>query len=666
MAVNDFVRRSMQIVAGGIAQSTTDYFDNAVSFINDTKEVIDMGLQMKNDGAKKFNELKSSGIMKKARDWFYNEGGMFGDFDFDDDDFDAGFEIDSADSESGKKDSTPLSKDMMTDIAKKQTGAMYKAFGRQADLQIANTAEIISTINTRTAELTASVNNVNNTLIQIGKRLDLIVEWTSARTKKEEEAKREASILDYGGTISMSGVANKFKENMEDSMLGTFMSIGKTMLGSGMLTPEMVVSMVLSQTLLDKKWDKLGGKSVNDIGEFLNDTVGEVIQNAMTKVLTSENEMLKNLFEDVTSRSGSKNYQSYAVNQYNDKPAVFDGITRKSIVTVIPGYLNEILKAVNGGRGKTIDNKGNLSDSKSNQFVTNVAENYFRAGSVDWRVQDTMAERTGLTGKDVQNAMRALTGSWVWYMYASNRTILKLNEIKDINAESTREVIKKAAELMAQSDPKRRSVAEWKMLYLGIVEQLPEYKYRTEIQHSAERAHKSMVEGARGLHGDQYGYVNESVLEASWRKSFSDFNRDAEFHKPGVTPTQIGSNTNPNVFSTSEYVAGIFKRLNEGINVFVTGHATGKRVQRAPYKPIILSKTIQTVATNTVSPEVGTVATPSSAGTIGGMVERRGNNKLYNNAPDAIKELYDIPVDERTSDQKKQIREWESTIEEKC
>ena len=32
MAVTDFVRRSMQIVAGGIAQSTKDYFDNA--FVN--------------------------------------------------------------------------------------------------------------------------------------------------------------------------------------------------------------------------------------------------------------------------------------------------------------------------------------------------------------------------------------------------------------------------------------------------------------------------------------------------------------------------------------------------------------------------------------------------------------------------------------------------------
>ena len=147
MAVTDFVRRSMQIVAGGIAQSTTDYFDNAITFVNDVKEVIDMGRQMGSDGTKKFNELRQAGIFKKARDWFYNEGGMFGDFDFGDDDFDdGGFEIDSADDEKKKESEQPLSKAMMTDIAKKQTGAMYKAFGKQADLQIANTAEIVSTI----------------------------------------------------------------------------------------------------------------------------------------------------------------------------------------------------------------------------------------------------------------------------------------------------------------------------------------------------------------------------------------------------------------------------------------------------------------------------------------------------------------------------------------
>ena len=664
MAINDFVRRSIQIVGGGIAQSTTDYFDSAISFTNDVKEIMDMGRQMGSDGVKKFNELKNSGILKKTRDWFYNEGGMFGDFDFDDDDFDAGFEIESADSES-KESSKPLSKDMMTDIAKKQTGAMYKALGRQADLQIANTAEIISTINTRTAELTASVNNVNNTLIQIGKRLDLIVEWTSARTKKEEQEKRQAGILDYGGGISLSGVVNKAKENAEDSMLGTFLSIGKTMLGSGMMTPEMVMSMILSQTILDKKWDKLGKKSINDIGEFINDTVDEVIQNTMTKILTSKNSVLETIFEDIISRNVSKNYQSYASNQYNDKPAVFDGMTRKSIISVIPGYLNEILKAVSkDGIGREIDNKGNLTKNKSNHFISTISENYFRAGSVDYRVQESMAERTRLTSKEVQNAMRALTGSWVWYMYGSDRTLLNIGEVKDVSAESTAAVINEAARMMAETDPKHRSIGEWKLLFHGIVEKIPEFEYRKNIQQTAERSHKALVEGARGLHGNQYKYVDRSAFEQGWRKSFSDFNRDVEFHEPEAKPTQISSNSNQIQPSTSDYVAGILHRLNTGINVFVTGQASARNSQREPYKPITITKAIKTIVANTTSTTPTTTVSPAPAvpnpiDVLGDAVKNKKNEKLYNEAPDAIKELYDIPFSERTKDQQKQISDWE-------
>lgn len=593
MAINDFVRRSIQIVGGGIAQSTTDYFDNAISFVNDAKEVIDMGKQMGSDGAKKFNELKSSGILKKTRDWFYNEGGMFGDFDFDDDDFDAGFEIDSADSETSADSSKPLSKDMMTDIAKKQTGAMYKAFGRQADLHIANTAEIISTINTRTAELTASVNNVNNTLIQIGKRLDLIVEWTAARTKKEEEEKRVSGILDYGGGISLSGVVNKAKENAEDSMLGTFLSIGKTMLGSGMMTPETVMSMILSQTILEKKWDKLGGKSINDIGEFINDTVGEVIQNTMTKVLTSKNEILESLFEDIITKAGRKNYQDSVKNTYNDKPAVFDGMTRKSIITVIPGYLNEILKAVSkDGVGREVDSKGNLVKKTTNSFVKEVADSYFRSGTMEWSRRKAAAERTSLTETEVGHAVRTLTGCWVWYMYRSGRVILEVGEVKNILAESTRSVVDNAAYMMSTADPKHRSEDEWKSLYQGIIEQIDEFKYRQELQRSAEKADKNLETFARShVNNHQAKRIDESVILQAFQHNYSDFNRDAKFRNPsepgstGASPTAIGSVSRATSITELDYMAGIFDRLNRGLNVFITGQKDNRDHQ---YKKITM------------------------------------------------------------------------------
>jgi len=672
MAMNDFVRRSMQIVAGGIAQSTTDYFDNAISFANDVKEVIDMGKQMGSDGAKKFNELKSSGILKKTRDWFYNEGGMFGDFDFDDDDFDAGFEIDSADSESGGDKSQPLSKDMMTDIAKKQTGAMYKAFGRQADLHIANTAEIISTINTRTAELTASVNNVNNTLIQIGKRLDLIVEWTSARTKKEEEELKKASILDYGGGISLSGLVAKGKEQAEDSALGTYMSIGKTVLGSGMVTPETVMSMILSQTILDKKWDKLGKKSINDIGEFINDTVGEVIQNTMTTILKSKGHIFEDFFEELITKSRSKNYQNSVINQYNDKPAVFDGMTRKSIITVIPGYLKEILKAV-GGPDKTVNEKGNLvSGKRGNAFIGQISDNYFKAGTVGHEQRRNAEKRTGLDPQEINNAIRTMTGAWLFQMYLSGETILGNGQIKDIRDPMTRQVIEDSATAMAIADPKHRSVEQWKQFYWGIIEQIDDFKYRQELQRSSERADKEFESFARtNVNGHQAGMITKSMWLDAFKRNYREYNTGATFNdetkKDAAAPTQIGSNQSLSIPSTFDYVAGIFNQLNRGMNVFITGSA---KLRKVPYEEIKMipgygknahNMGVATAGASNVVEAVNNATAPYrnlAENFVNAAVPDVSKNEEYDKAPDYIKDILDKDEGERSEREQKQLAKY--------
>lgn len=593
MAVTDFVRRSMQIVAGGIVGSTTDYFDNAITFVNDVKEVMDMGKQMGSDGAKKFNELRQAGMFKKARDWFYNEGGMFGDFDFDDDMDDGGFEIESADDDR-KESEQPLSKQMMTDIAKKQTGAMYKAFGKQADLQIANTAEIVSTINTRTAELTASVNNVNNTLIQIGKRLDLIVEWTSARTKKEQEQERKTSIIDYGGGISLSGLVAKGKEAASDSFAGTMLSIGKNMIGSGMLTPEMVMSFILSQTVLDKKWKGLDNKSINDIGEFINDTVGEVIQNSLTKVLTSKNELLEGLFSDIISKTSGKNYQNSVANQYNDKPAVFDGMTRKSIISIIPGYLNEILKAVSNGDGMNIDHKGNLTARKSNAFVKEISESYFKSGTVGYKERDRAQARTQLSGQEINTAIRTMTGCWTWYMYVHGRNILENGEVKDFGADSTREVLSDTARLLASKT--KYTEEEWLTKYLpAIVDSIDEFKYRQELQRTNQRADQNLETFAKtNVNGHLATRITWDVFKQAFEHNYNDFAGISNDGKPGkpaqsAQPTQIGTdNEYSNGIAPIDVTMGILDKLNKGLNVYITG--SNPQLQKQPYEAVIVTK----------------------------------------------------------------------------
>lgn len=590
MAINDFVRRSMQIVAGGIKDSTVDYFDNAITFVNDAKEIKDQVMQGARSSKETFDNMRHAGIGKKFRDWFYNEGGMFGDFDFSDEDFDAGFEIDSADNDS-KESSKPLTQDDMQDVAKKQTGAIYKALGKTADLHMANTAEIISTINSRSAELTASVNNINNTLIQIGKRLDMIVEYTAARTKQEQKEERKNSIFDYGGGISVSGLATGLKENMNDSMAMSMLSMGKTMLSSGMVTPEMVLSMVLSQTVLDKKFKGLGDKSINDIGEALNDTIGNAIQDGLTKVLTTKNDFLSEIFGDIINGPGKKNFRDFAQNQYNDKPAVFDGMTRKSIVTIIPGYLNEILKAVSHTDGMSIDKKGNLTSKKTDHFINEVADNLFKPGSIDHDRRNKIlttakAYDANISSSDISEAMRALTGAWLWYMYQTGRQVLEVGETTDITRESTQRVIQNASILL--STQTGRSSDYWKEILQYCIFQLDESSFRRELQKNNQKAFKNLSDFAKNRdNNSQARSIGKQEILDAYKRQFSMYHSEPgkAYEPPSpatVTETSVGSSKSTTLGSL-DYLSGIFKILNRGLNVYVTGSS---RRQKKAYDPI--------------------------------------------------------------------------------
>lgn len=615
MADNDFVRRSMQIVGRGFVQSTTNYFDNAISFVNDTKEIIDMGVDTAKNAYTKYNDMRTTGVGKKFRDWFYNEGGMFGDFDFGDDDFDAGFDIDSAD-DVAKESAQPLTSDQLESVSKKQTGAIYKALGKNADLHMANTAEIVSAINGRSAELTASVNNINNTLVQIGKRLDLIVEYTAGRMKKPGyESSTEKSLFDYNGHISVSSLKDVIKEAMEDSLTGSLLSTASNL--KEFITPESISQMVFSG-LFEKitfRSGPLKGKSVNDVGEFINESIGQAITDGFTKLLTSKNELLSTLFSDIISDRSSVNFQKYATNQYNDKPAVFDGMTRKSIITVIPGYLNEILKAVNNGKGMSVDNKGNLSDKEVNYFVKNVSENMFGSVSVNRDVRESTYQFTKQAfGKNVSRELmikvyEAIQASWLFWMYRTGTKILEIGQVTDLSRESTLEVVGNAVEVLSIDPEVKVSPAELTSIVRYVLTTMDEKQFRNNLNARYKSFKNGMIESTQNsVHGYQAGKITKDV----WLKGAQMYN-DKYKDTPTVQSSinnQIGSSSASTMLSTNDYLHGIYSILNRGVNVYVTGSSSKGR--KSAYKKFDIRPGISHTST-IISPIAETNVDASSA-----------------------------------------------------
>ena len=366
------MRRIGQISLGGLQQTGSSYFSNITNLKADADTIKTQLIQDGKSVADVFNRFKNNSKSpgKKIRDWFYTDDMMFGGFDSDNDDFDAGFKIDDASSEG---ESTPRTLDVesMTDIAKKQASEAHKVAAKQAEMSMANTAEIVSAINSRSAELTASINKVNDTLVAITKTLDKVYNIQAQVAKRQEESQ----VFDYNGQLSAAGIFNAARTNFKDDKLGG-LDFAKMIFKS--LTPKSLAAMGMDK-LFSIEIPGMDGKSVKDIASGINDSIGNAIQSGLMSLIKSDT--FVKWFGDVGGHRQGTDYAKYATNQYNTKPAVFDGMTRQTIIHIIPEYLKSIEAAITGGSAKSIDERGRLTTKNENHFQNTIQKSLFSSST---------------------------------------------------------------------------------------------------------------------------------------------------------------------------------------------------------------------------------------------------------------------------------------------
>lgn len=357
-----FGRRLGEIAWGGFKDSVGSQLSSLSDIKSDADTFKSQVMQDVNDAIGTFNKFKngSKSPMKKVRDWFYSNDMMTGGFGFDNDsdDFDAGFKIDSAGQPQDAEAPRTLDAESMNDIAKKQTGEAYKIAAKQADLQMANTAEIVSTINSRSAELAASVNKLNETLLGISKKLDNMTGVMVEKAKEEEKFR----ITNYDGSLSLAGVLGGAYGAKKEDVSG-LLDMGKMFLGQ--MTPQSLARMGFDK-IFEHEFKALGDKSIAHYAEKFNNAIEDTMQTGLMKFIKGD---FLNDFLGINLGSHKReDYQRYATNQYNTKPATFDGMTRMTIVSVIPEYLKSIEAALTGGPAKTVDERGRLTTKSVNHF----------------------------------------------------------------------------------------------------------------------------------------------------------------------------------------------------------------------------------------------------------------------------------------------------------
>ena len=367
-----------------------DYTENVTSLINDAKEVGNSISEGKTKVVDIVADIKQNGA-KKAMDWFMqrtDESDEYGLMGNNDSDFDAGFQVGPPEEDEGDAPKTRiLDEDSMKDIARGQVNAMYQIGAKQAEASIINAAEIVSHIDGRASEIVTSLNNMNKSIIGIGEKLDALGQLLQTQSQiQEEQAKMQnESMMDANGRVSLGSWFKAMSANLKDATVGnTYVQLLASM--KDQLTPAGLISFLLADTK-DKKLGKLGGlagsgidkltslfgketnfkdkmkdASLNQVGGAFNNMIGSKVSDTLLGTNKKLDEVLQKIpmFGDMISEAINKGmkerlptigeYQSEVKNAYNREKAEFDGITRQSIVEIIPGYLKIMAQSMTGKR----------------------------------------------------------------------------------------------------------------------------------------------------------------------------------------------------------------------------------------------------------------------------------------------------------------------------
>lgn len=519
-----FLKRAMELVKSDLVTTASDYTGNIQDLRKDAKAV---AAQIQTDTSgivasvqDNYKRIKSGKILKDISDWFYNSADSAeAELNNDNDDFDAGMDLPDDDSSSDEKPTVSIPSSAES---AKQISAMYKIGAKQAEASVANTAEIITSLNARSAEMIASLQSINTGVNTISEKMDKLIALNMAAGEAAEKAQiNNNSLVDENGQITLTRIYETVKETNKLTNNVAF-NFGK-----------MALSMVSGQSAEDafnagmtalRDKIKIKDKSITQWGEDFNNVTGALIQNAFREAL--DNGFIKKIFGDAFNTGNAEtDYSQYRINRYNEEKAVFDGITRQSIVSIIPGYLKSIDEHLRG-RTLNIDEYGNLTTDtpKRNQFE-NVTKHAFEAEALSSKKMEALSSNLSNKGvktsqEDLNIAGKALLATYVMYLEGSNATTLKNSDINPNNFS----LINYAVRLIVNA--RGGDSGYWFTICQNTLFLLSEnFMERQNFITSVNKSHVSMQHDAMGVaqssqFGDQAGKITDTMLMNTFKDSY--------------------------------------------------------------------------------------------------------------------------------------------------
>ena len=591
--MSDLVKRALQVLGTAAVNQGKEYTSNVSSFINDAKDVHSMIIKQSTDVADTYTRLKNTNFTKKISDWFYQKEAE-SDLDAAEE-FDSGMKTSDVDSDTdGEHVSRPLTTESMTDIFEKSTAAAYKIGRKQTEQSVINTSEIVSTFNSRSSEIITSINNVNKTLIDIRTTLSNLANAygavNSASSGGGGNNTEDMSSLYSGGQLSLGRIfeASKRSLTQENSVVQGAQTLMRYIMEGG---PEGIAQFGIN-TLLSKVKAPGTDKSIDELAKGINESIGNAIQAGLSEAIGSK--WFKAVFGDIAKTDTGFDYGSLVKNSYDNKRATFDGMTRMSIVTLIPEMLAKINESISG-KSYHVDNTGHWSAGPVKDDFMKVADNAFASSGINIKAKNAISNAgkrsvgKQIPDEDIELAGEALTGMFVNYILNEEGTTnFTISMLKSMD---TSEIISDAT-LMCSNAAGHGDTKYWAKVCQTILltltnDMTQSHKFVSNVNTSA----RSMMDAAKDFaqsgkrNAHQARALSKSLIQAEFLNAKNVTGSIYSNALKGIDPndTQKGTVVDGRVndgptktkYTMHQYVEGIYQILNRGVNVKVVDKKKG-------------------------------------------------------------------------------------------
>lgn len=339
----DFLKQA----AGHLSGAATDYFSevmpNTSSTLKEAKStastVSAAFINTSQSILPKMRQLKTQMGFRSISNWFMEKEDQYEDGESDSN---LNFDI--------QTDSADIAEAQISEIGKNAnqiSQAVVESSHKMVEAQLAATANLMSTAEKQTAVITAGFDKTNETLNKI---LEVLTKNTATLIETTVAANSGRSSNDElvsGGTFNLSSYKKMVSGNFKNSQMGMLASMIPTLLGDPGNVKEFLSPKSLIQAAFGFAVDKKAPNFKKNLAA-LDQAVSDTIMTSLIRL--GENDSFG--FKGELARMFGIDSKRKAVNTSRSslelKAVPFDSIAHEAITNALPGYLRKILVALGG------------------------------------------------------------------------------------------------------------------------------------------------------------------------------------------------------------------------------------------------------------------------------------------------------------------------------